>query len=96
MYLLEMIAHSMRREGGFQRFYSNLYDGMRLLYRRIFDEKVVNIEYVEKALNQAVSFSFSEESSMLKKIELEAIVRRKHVDWLTGLSSDWEFEERTK
>ena len=62
----------MRREVGFQRFYTSLYDGMRLLYWRMFNEKVVDIKYVENILNQAESQSFSEETSMLKKVELEA------------------------
>jgi len=79
----------MRREVGFQRFYTSLYDGMRLLYRRMFNEKVVDIEYVENILNQSESQSFSEETSMLK-----AVVRSKCVVWLTGLSSVWEFEEK--
>ena len=87
----------MRIEVGFQRFYSSLYDGMRLLYRRIFDEKVMDIASVNTALDQAVGLSFTEESSMQKKkADLEVMVRRKRVDWLAGLSSDWEFEESTK
>ena len=45
---------------------------MRLLYWRMFNEKVVDIKYVENILNQAESQSFSEETSMLKKVELEA------------------------
>ena len=45
---------------------------MRLLYWRMFNEKVVDIKYVEYILNQAESQSFSEETSMLKKVELEA------------------------
>ena len=84
----------MRREVGFQRFYTSLYDGMRLFYRRMFNEKVVDIKYVENILNQTESQSFSEETSMLKKVELEAVVRSKCVVWLTGLSSVWEFEEK--
>ena len=69
---------------------------MRLLYLRIFDEKVMDIASVNTALDQAVGLSFTEESSMLKKEALEVMVRRKRVDWLTGLSSDWEFKEKTK
>ena len=41
----------MRREIGFQRFYSSLYDAMRLLYRRMFDMKVTEIEVVNSVLN---------------------------------------------
>ncbi len=67
----------MRREVGFQRFYSSLYDGIRLLYRRIFDEKEMDKESVNTALNQAVGLSFTEESSMLRKADLEVMVRRK-------------------
>ena len=35
-------------------------------------------------------------SMLKKKADLEVMVRRKRVDWLAGLSSDWEFEESTK
>ena len=93
---LRKFFERMRREVGFQWFYSSLYDGMRLIYRRNFDEKVTDIKYVENVLNQAVKLSFSEETSRLKMVELEAMVRRKSVTWLTGLFSDWEFEERMK
>ena len=33
----------MTRDMGFQRFYCNIYDPMRLCYRRIFDESITRI-----------------------------------------------------
>ena len=86
----------MSRDIGFQRFNGNLYDGMRLCHLRIFDEKVVEIEGVERMLNQEVAHSFAEEKVGLEKIKTEAVVRRRRVAWLTNLTSDWESEERTK
>ena len=71
-------------------------DGMRLLHLRIFDLKVDVIEDVEKVLNQVVAHSFAEEKVGLEKVEAEAVIRRKRVDWLSGLISNWEFKERTK
>jgi len=68
---------------------------MRLMYRKIFNEEIVDIERVNLILTQAVKLSFSKESLRLKVVEHEAMVRRKRVTWLTGLSSDWEFEKRT-
>ena len=57
------------------------------------NEKVIDIEYVENVLNQAVSLSFFEETFMLKKVELEAMIRRKGMVWVTSLPTDWEFED---
>ena len=86
----------MTRDVGFQRFYANLYDGMRLIHLRIFNEKITVVETIEKTLTQAVVHSLSEEKTGLEKAESEVEIRRKRVEWLTGLSSNWEFEERTK
>ena len=93
---LDGFFERMRRKVGFQRFYSSLYYAMRLLYQRMFDERLAKIEVNNSVLNQAVSSSLAEESSMLKRIELQVSIRKKRVEWLTGLSSNWEFEERTK
>ena len=93
-YALELskFFESMRKEVGFQLSNSSIC--MRLLYWRIFNEKVIDIECVENVLNQAVSLSFSEEIFMSKKVELEAMIRRERMVWVTSSSSDWEFEER--
>jgi hypothetical protein len=44
----------------------------------------------------AVLQSLEEESEGLRKCEEELRVRRMRVDWLTKLSEDWEYEERTR
>ena len=93
---LKMFFVRMKREVGFQRFYRNLYDGMRLLHRRIFDKKIDVVEDVKNVLIQAVAYSFAEEKLGLEKVLAETEIRRKRVDWLSGLTSNWEFEERTK
>lgn len=74
----------MEKDTGFQRFYGGLYDAMRLCYRRILDEKAV--DETEKRLKSAV----------LHSLEEELKVRMMRVARLTKLSTDWEYEERTK
>ena len=81
---------------GFPRFYGGLYDGMRLCYQRMFNEKALVVEEVKKRLKLAVLHSLEEESKGLRKSEAETKVRRKRVAWLNKLSSDWEYEELTK
>ena len=83
----------MEKDMGFQRFYRRLYNGMRLCYFRMFKEKV---EEVKKRLKSAVLLSLKEESESLRWSEAETNVRKKRVAWLNKLSSDWEYEERTK
>ena len=86
----------MEKDIGFQRFYGGLYDAMRLCYRSVMDEKAPVVSETEKRLKSAVLHSLEEESEGLKRCEEELKVRRMKVGWLTKLSTDWEYEERTK
>ena len=54
------------------------------------------VSETEKRLKSAVLHSLEEESEGLKRCEEELKVRRMRVGWLTKLSSDCEYEERTK
>ena len=47
-------------------------------------------------MKSAVLHLLEEESEGLKKCEEELRVRKMRVGWLTKLSTDWEYEERTK
>ena len=86
----------MEKDTGFQRFYGGLYDAMRLCYWRILDEKAPTVDETEKRLKSAVLHLLEEESEGMKKCEEELRVRKMRVGWLTKLSTDWEYKERTK
>jgi len=86
----------MEKDVGFQQFYGGLYDGMRLCHVRIFNERAPVVEEVEKRLRLAVCNSLEEKTECLKKSGAETRVRRKRMVWLDKLSSDWEYEERTR
>ena len=83
---LGQLFERMEKGTGFQRFYGGMYEALCLCYWRIMDEKAPS----------AVLHSLDEESEGLRKCEEELKMRKKRVEWLTKLSSDWEYEERTK
>ena len=45
----------MAEEVGFQKFYTNLYDLLRLCHLRIFNEKAPRLDSVNDALNKGSS-----------------------------------------
>ena len=86
----------MAEEIGFRRFYTNLYDLLRLCHLRIFDEKAPKIEAVDDALNKAVVLNLEAERKGLEVDEAQVLIRKKRVSWLEGLSTDWELKKRTR
>ena len=51
---------------------------------------------VELALDRSVLNSLGQESRLLGKSEKETPIRKARVQWLTGLSKDWTFQEWAK
>ena len=86
----------MQEDVGFRRFYTNLYDLLRLCHLRIFEEKALKIEAVDDALNKAVVLNLEAERMGLEVDEAQVLIRKKRVSWLEGLSTDWEPKERTR
>jgi len=86
----------MSRDVGFQNHYSNLYDGLRLMFMRLFDEEAPRIQKIEDVLNRAVLNSLEQEKAGLDRIEAEAEIRRQRVQGLDKLTRDWSFLERNK
>ena len=58
---LRKFFNRMRDDEGFRKFYQNLFDLMRLVHLRIFDERAPVVEQVNKALNEAVLLSLASE-----------------------------------
>ena len=86
----------MKDDQGFRNFYQNLFDLMRLVHLRIFDERAPEVELVSKALNEAVRLSLASEERG-REVLLEQLKKRdERIDWLKGLTQDWEMKERTR
>ena len=94
--LLKKFFIRMTEEEGFRRFYTNLYDLLRLCHLRIFDEKAPVIEAVEESLNKAVVLSLDAEKNGLKADEAQVLIRKRRVSWLEDLTKDWDLKERTR
>ena len=86
----------MRDEEGFRKFYQNLFDLMRLVHLRIFDERAPVVEQVSKALNEAVLLSLASEERGREAVLEQHRKRDERIDWLKGLTQDWEMKERTR
>ena len=86
----------MAEDERFRRFYQNLFDLLRLSHMRIFNEKAPMIEPVNKALNDAVILSLAAEKKGLEADMAQVRIREERINWLEGLSEDWEMKERTR
>ena len=94
--LLRTFFVRMVRDTGFQVHYANLYDGMRLMYKRILDMEAPRVRRVEESLTKSVLKSLSVEKAGLERSEAETRIRRLRVEKLDRLSQDWTYEERTR
>ena len=94
--LLRKFFTRMAEDDGFQRFYTNLYDLLRLCHLRMFDEKAPTIAAVEEALNKAVILNLNTEKVGLEAAEAQVLIRKRQVSWLESLTEDWELKERTR
>ena len=86
----------MCRDVGFQVHYANLYDAMRLSYKRLVDEDAPKVAKVEEILNKGVLSSFRVEKSGVERTESELGIRKQRMDRLNRLTQDWTFDERTR
>ena len=89
MFLLRMV-----RQEGFRRFYLNLYDMLRLIHRRIFNEKAPEIKDLNETLNSGVLLDLETERKGLEADEARVLARKGRISWLEGLAEDWELKER--
>ena len=94
--LLRTFFVRMVRDTGFQVHYANLYDGMRLMHKRILDVEAPRVRRVEESLTKSVLKSLSVEKAGLERSEAETRIRRLRVEKLDQLSQDWTYEERTR
>ena len=93
---LKKFFSRMRDDEGFRKFYQNIFDLLRLIHLRIFDEKAPVVEQVEKALNEAVLLSLASEVQGREAALEQLRMRDERISWLKALSKDWEMKERAK
>ena len=86
----------MMRDTEFRLYYKMIYDCMRLSYRRIFDIVAPRVARVELGLAQGVLNTLAQETRLLEKSRKETALREARVNWLTELSKDSTFRERSK
>jgi len=86
----------MIRDPWFQTHYANMYDAMRLCYRRMCDEDAPRAKKVEVQLNNTVRKSLEVETTGLERARAVVGVREQRVKYLTDLSKDCTFKERTR
>ena len=79
---LKKFFNRMREDEGFRKFYQNLFDLMRLVHLRIFDEKTPVVEQVNKALNEAVLLSLASEERGREAILEQLRKRDERIEWL--------------
>ena len=92
--VLKMFLSRMVSQEGFRRFYMNLYDMLRLIHQRIFDEKAPEIEDLNETLNSGVLLDLETERKALEADEAWVLARKGRISWLEGLAEDWELKER--
>ena len=76
--------------------FRGLYDSLRLLYLRLFNEEAWTVEIMELQLTHRIELMLAEERICLERHEQELAVRKAHVLYLESVTSEEsEFQERT-
>ena len=76
--------------------FRSLYDSLRLLHLRIFNEEARTVEIMELQLKHRIELMLNEERICLERHDQELAVRRAHVLYLESVTSEEaEFQKRT-
>ena len=71
-----------------------VYDSLRLLYLRLFNQEARTVELMELQLKHRVELLLAEERICLERHEKELAVRKSRVLYLESVTADSEFAER--
>ena len=93
---LKFFFTRMIRNSGFRIFYKCLYDALRLMFLRIFNEPAPVVNQLEKELNEGVEKVYQEEKNALEKVEIEVVIRRERVAYMEEVREDWKLKERSR
>ena len=86
----------MIRNSGFRIFYKGIYDALRLMFLRIFNEPAPVVVRLDEELNDGVEKTYVEEKNALDRCESETAIRRDRVAWMEEVRTDWNLKERTR
>ena len=87
----------MAMEPGWQIVFRGLYDCLRLLYLRLFNEEARTVEMMESQFTHRIEMMLAEERVCLERHKEELAVRQARVLYLESLTSeDAAFKERTE
>ena len=75
--------------------FCGVYDSLRLLYLRLFNEEARTVELMELQLKHRVELLLAEERLCLERHEKEIAVRKSQVLYLQSVTADSEFAEGT-
>ena len=78
----------MKVDQKFRIYYYMLYDSLRLLYRKIYDESPVTVIQTEKHWPSKLDHVLEEECGVLERCEEEIAARRSKVAWLEQIKAD--------
>ena len=76
--------------------FRGVYDSLRLLYLRLFNEEVGTVEMMELQLKHRVELLLAEERLCLERHQKELAMRKSWVLYLESVTADSEFTERTQ
>ena len=86
----------MATDPSWQIAFRGLYDSLRLLYLRLFNEEARTVEMMELQLTQRIELMLAEERICLERHEEELAVRPTRILYLKSITSeDAAFQERT-
>ena len=86
----------MNNDTGFCMFYGGMYEGMKLIYRRLFDsDPPVNVKLEEHLLGK-LDKKLEEERRALDRCETEVRARKKRVEWIEAIRFEGEFKDKSK
>ena len=71
----------------FRTYYHGLYDSLRLLYRRIYDESLVRVIQAEKRRSSKLDHVLKEEPGALEFYEEEITARKSRITWLEQIKA---------
>ena len=79
-----------------QILFSGVYDSLRLLYLRLFNEEARTVELMELQLKHRVELLLAEERLCLERHQKALAVRKSRVLYLESVNADSEFTEQTQ
>ena len=78
----------MKTNFRFRNYYLSVYDALRILHKRIFDEPSDVAVQSEEHWSSKLEIALEEERGALERCQLEIVVRQSRVSWLEQVQAD--------